>query len=38
MISSTVRTSAEEHRRLKQREDIKEELLLLTILVYELDI
>jgi hypothetical protein len=38
MISSMVRTSAEEHRSLKQREDFKQELLLLTISVYELDI
>ena len=38
MISNMVRTSAEEHRRLKQGEDIKQELLLLTISVYELDI
>jgi hypothetical protein len=37
MVSSVVWTSAEEHRRLKQGEDIKQELLL-TIYVYELDI
>ena len=32
-----MRTSAEEHRRLKQRKNIKQELIL-TISVYELDI
>jgi hypothetical protein len=38
MISRMVRTSVDEHRRLKQREDIKWDLLLLTISVYALDI
>ena len=44
MISNMVRTSAEEHRRLKQGEDVKQELLLLVLLLllaisfYELDI
>jgi hypothetical protein len=38
MISNMARTSTEEHRRLKQGQDSKQELLLLTISVYELDI
>jgi len=38
MVSNVVSTSAEEHRRLKQGKDIKQEFLLLTIFVYKLDI